>query len=41
MTHRERVIPTYEGGAVVDPYVGGLLSCAIERKLWPLIERGL
>ncbi len=40
MTHRERVMPPYRR-AVVDPYVGGPLSCAIERKLCPLVEREL
>ena len=40
MTHREGVVAAYRR-AVVDPYVGGPLSCAIERKLCPLVEREL
>jgi len=40
MTHRERVRASYRI-AVVDPYVGGPLSCTIERKLCPLVEREL
>ena len=40
MTHREGVVAAYRI-AVVDSYVGGPLSCTIERELWPLIEGGL
>ena len=40
MTHREGVVAPYRR-AVVDPYVGGPLSCTIERKLCPLVESEL